>query len=252
MIDHLLAPNPGAMTLEGTNTWILAPTGEAAVVIDPGPADPDHILAIRSLCSHGIREVWLTHHHHDHSESAQGLADSHGADVRAFDRALSSGKPFSDDERVRFGEFEVTVHHLPGHTRDSVGFVVSGGGVDDGPVLLTGDSVLGRGTTVIAHPDGDLAAYLASLQRMQRIVADRGVRRILPGHGPVIDDPRGVLSDYVQHRHDRLDQVRRAVRDGARSADDVVDAVYGDLSPTLRAAALKSAQAQLADLRDED
>lgn len=241
-ISHLLAPNPGPMTLDGTNTWLLGADAGPAVVVDPGPADPDHLTAIVQACPHGIGEIWLTHHHADHSEAAPGLARAHGVAVRAYDPELCTGEPFADGERVAIGGGEIAVLHTPGHTADSVSFLV-------GDRLLSGDTILGRGTTVIMDPDGDLGAYLATLDRL---LALPGVRRILPGHGPVVDDPAGWLTGYRHHRHERLDQVRAALDEGATTAADVVDRVYGDLAHELRPAAEASARAQLAYLRRGD
>lgn len=238
-IGHLLAPNPGPMTLDGTNTWLLGAAAGPAVVVDPGPTDPDHLAAIVGACPHGIGEIWLTHHHADHSESAPSLARAHGVAVRAYDPALCTGEPLVDGGRVAVDGEEITVLHTPGHTADSVSFLA-------GDRLLSGDTILGRGTTVIMDPDGDLGAYLATLDRLMDLP---GVRGILPGHGPVVDDPAGWLAGYRRHRHERLDQVRAALDGGATTAAEVVDRVYGGLAPELRPAAEASARAQLAYLR---
>ncbi|GAB3625117.1 MBL fold metallo-hydrolase [Mariniluteicoccus endophyticus] len=245
VIHHLLAPNPGPMTMEGTNTLIVAPHVSRAIVIDPGPPDEEHLTDIETACENRVHEVWYTHHHPDHTAAGPELARRHGATIRAFDPALCTGEPFTDGEVVAFGPVTITVLHLPGHTADSVGFLVESTQAE----LITGDTVLGRGTSVIAAPDGDLEAYLDTLMRLQRIVDERSVRRIVPGHGPMVNDPAGVLRDYMTHRRERLDQVRRAVADGAETAADVVDRVYGLLAPELRHAAEQSAQAQLDFLR---
>lgn len=238
--ELLLAPNPGPMTLEGTNTWLLIPAQQPAVVIDPGPTDEQHLLAIEERCPRGIAEIWVTHHHADHLAAAPVLAERTGAVVRAFDPAICQ-RPLIDGESVTVGDHPVQVRHLPGHTADSIGFLVG----DD---LLTGDMVLGRGTTVIMHPDGDLGSYLDSLTRMQELVATAGVRRILPGHGPIVEEPGEWLAYYRQHRLERLQQVRDAVAAGARTAEEVVAVVYPEISDGLRRAAEASARAQLAYL----
>ncbi|OYO03367.1 MBL fold metallo-hydrolase [Enemella evansiae] len=238
--ELVLAPNPGPMTLQGTNTWLLAPPGEPAVVIDPGPDDPGHLAAIESLCPQGIREIWVTHHHADHLEAAPVLAARAGSEVRAYDPELCD-RPLTDGETVELGGRELLVRHIPGHTADSIGFLLG----DD---FFSGDMVLGRGTTVIMHPDGDLAAYLDSLTVMQDLVADRGVRRILPGHGPIVDDPAERVAHYREHRLERLQQVRDALAAGARTAEEVVAVVYPDVDEGVRRAAEASTRAQLAYL----
>ncbi len=140
----------------------------------------------------------------------------------------------------------------PGHTSDSRSLLLTGA---DGVVrLLTGDMVLGQGTTVITHPDGNLGAYLESLARLQHLVAERGVVEILPGHGPVVTDPAGWLAYYQDHRRERLDQVRAALADGARTPAEVVARVYADVDRRVWPAAEQSVRAQLdyLELRHED
>lgn len=240
---RLLAPNAGSMTLQGTNTWILTPPDAGAVVIDPGPEDADHHDAIETACPLGIAEVWVTHRHHDHIESAPDLARRYGAPLRTFDPALGTGRPLREGETYGVGAAELEVLHLPGHTSDSIGFLLTdAAGRTD---FLTGDMVLGQGTTVIMHPDGNLADYLTSVRRMADLVAERGVRRLLPGHGPVVDDPKAWLAYYLDHRAERLDQVRAALAGGAATPEEVVRVVYGELEPGLQRAALASTRAQL-------
>lgn len=239
---RLLAPNSGSMTLQGTNTWVLAPEDAKAIVIDPGPDDDGHRSAIEQACPLGVAEVWVTHRHDDHIASAPDLAHHFGAPVRTFDPSLSTGRPLRVGETHGVGAAELEVLHIPGHTSDSVGFVLTG---DDGTDFLTGDMILGEGTTVIVHPDGNLADYLESLARMTDLVAGRGVRRILPGHGSVVDDPKAWLAFYADHRAQRLQQVRTAVAAGAATPEEVVGIVYGELNPVLTRAALASTRAQL-------
>lgn len=239
---RLLAPNPGHMTLQGTNTWIFAPTDEKAILIDPGPEEPGHLEAIRQACPLGVAEVWITHRHHDHIASAPDLARHFGAPMRTFDPSLSSGTPLRAGETRTVGAAELEVLHLPGHTSDSIGFLLTHESHTD---LLTGDMVLGQGTTVIMHPDGDLADYLISIRRIADLIAERGVRHLLPGHGPVVEDPERWMAYYIDHRAERLDQIRAALAAGATTDDEVVDRVYGDLAPRLRRAALASTRAQL-------
>jgi glyoxylase-like metal-dependent hydrolase (beta-lactamase superfamily II) len=229
------ADNPGPMTLEGTNTWLL--DGESGtVVVDPGPDDPAHAAAVLDAAPAPVTLVLLTHGHRDHSEGATALARAVGAPVRARDpRHCSQGAaPLEPDERI--GPLRVLA--TPGHTSDSVCFVLAQSAV------LTGDTVLGRGTTVVAHPDGRLDDYLASLE----ILAGLGDRTVLPGHGPVLPSAREAAADYLAHRRDRLEQVRAAVEGGCRTAGEVVDAVYGDVPAGVRGAAEASVRAQLLHL----
>lgn len=239
---RLLAPNAGPMTLQGTNTWVLAPPDGKGLVIDPGPTEPGHLAAIDAACPLGVAEIWVTHRHADHIESAPELSRRYGAPLRTFDPALSSGQPLREGETHTVGDSELEVLHIPGHTSDSIGFVIC---TPEHTDLFTGDMVLGEGTTVLMYPDGDLGAYLDSLRRMLDLVLTRGVRRLLPGHGPEVADPTGWLTYYGDHRAERLQQVRAALTNGAQTADEVVDQVYGAVSPEIRFAALASTRAQL-------
>jgi glyoxylase-like metal-dependent hydrolase (beta-lactamase superfamily II) len=191
--------------------------------------------------------VMLTHRHHDHSEAAAALAERAGCGVRAADPAFRVGTAgLQDGDRLEVAGSALTVVASPGHTSDSMSALLEG---DDGVVrLLSGDMVLGRGTTVITHPDGDLGAYLDSLARLQRMVVERQVAEILPGHGPVVTDPVGWLAYYREHRLERLDQVRTALAAGARTPAEVVARVYAEVDRSLWPAAEQSVRAQLAYL----
>ncbi|MDZ7578625.1 MAG: MBL fold metallo-hydrolase [Candidatus Nanopelagicales bacterium] len=230
----VLAPNPSAMTLDGTNTWILGlPGAEEVVLVDPGPSDPRHLERVRStLASQGsrVKLILLTHGHSDHAQAASEFARVFGAPV------IESG----GGEVAEVPGLDIQAIATPGHSSDSVSFFVR-----SQSALVTGDTVLGRGTTVVAHPDGSLADYLRSLQALRDLAAAEAVEQILPGHGPVLRDPVSVLSDYLEHRHARLEQVRRAVHAGARSAADIVSAVYQPIPPQVVPAATASARAQL-------
>jgi glyoxylase-like metal-dependent hydrolase (beta-lactamase superfamily II) len=241
----LRAPNPGPMTLDGTNTWLVGrPAAGPVVVVDPGPLDTRHLDAIVGAASAGIETIVLTHRHPDHAESAAELAQRAGCGVRAADPALRIGPDgLEEGDDLAVAGVTLTVVSTPGHTSDSVSLVVSG---DDGIVrLLTGDMVLGRGTTVITHPDGDLAAYLNSLARLRGLVGEHGVAEILPGHGPVVTNPAAWLSFYYEHRMERLDQVRSALTAGARTPAEVVTAVYAEVDRSVWPAAEQSVRAQL-------
>jgi glyoxylase-like metal-dependent hydrolase (beta-lactamase superfamily II) len=245
----VLAPNPGPMTLEGTNTWLLAAPGAAeAVVIDPGPDDERHLRAVLDAAAGlGTRvvQVLLTHGHLDHSAGARRFGELAGAGVRALDPAHTLGaEGLAEGEVVGVGGLRLDVVATPGHTRDSLCFVLA-----EQRAVLTGDTVLGRGTTVVAHPDGRLVEYLSSLRRLEALAAEHDLQQVLPGHGPVLAvpdaAPADVLRFYLRHRGVRLDQVRTAVADGAVTAQDVVRRVYADVPRELWPAAELSVRAQL-------
>jgi len=253
----LLAPNANMMTLDGTNTWVLREPGAThSVVVDPGP-----------------EIVLLTHGHADHSESARTFAERMGCGVRALDRRHQLGdEGLGDGDVVEVDGLEIRIVATPGHTADSLSFVLPAE-----RAVLTGDTVLGRGTSVVAHPDGQLGAYLDSLSRLHALASARELTTVWPGHGPVIDDALAVLDYYLAHRAERLDQVREALRDLTSSdpstathdvsrgdlargdlapgdvargdlARAIVEQVYVDVDPVLWGAAELSVRAQLAYL----
>lgn len=246
--ECVLAPNPGIMTLDGTNTWILR-DGERSVVVDPGPLDERHLAAVAERAG-DVRAVLLTHGHLDHSEGARAFAERMGCGVRALDPAHRLGEEgLADGDVVAVADLEVRVVGTPGHTSDSLSFWVPAQGA-----VLTGDTVLGRGTTVVAHPDGALGAYLDSLDRLHALAEQHEARSIWPGHGPVITDALAALDYYIAHRQSRLEQVRAALAqlpDGVLPEERprrVVEIVYADVDPVLWGAAELSVRAQLAYL----
>jgi glyoxylase-like metal-dependent hydrolase (beta-lactamase superfamily II) len=242
---RVLAPNPGPMTLDGTNTWVLAePAAATAVVVDPGPLDEGHLRRVLDAVHGQGRRValtLLTHGHPDHAEGARRFAELTGAPVRALDPAHRlGGAGLSGGDVVAVDGLEVRVVATPGHTADSLSFVVPADAA-----VLTGDTVLGRGTTVVAHPDGRLGDYLASLRRLRDLAEAAEVATVLPGHGPVLADALGAVSYYLAHRAERLAQVEAALAAGDREPMDVVRRVYADVDPVLWPAAELSVRAQL-------
>ncbi|GGM33512.1 MBL fold metallo-hydrolase [Dactylosporangium sucinum] len=226
------APNPGPMTLDGTNTWLLRAPGKSCVVVDPGPLDEGHLRAVAEHAP--VAAILLTHGHIDHTEGVERLAELTGAPIHH--------PPVRADFEV--DGLTVTSLATPGHTSDSVCFVASYRGEE---LVLTGDTILGRGTTVVAWPDGDLGDYLSSLGTL----AGLDGRPALPGHGPALTDTAVAARYYHQHREARLEQVRAAVAAGATDAPEVVAMVYADVDRVLWPAAESSVRAQLDFLRRE-
>ncbi|MEP6815957.1 MAG: MBL fold metallo-hydrolase [Marmoricola sp.] len=252
----VLAPNANMMTLDGTNTWVLRePGARRSIVVDPGPPDESHLTAVAEAAG-DVAVVLLTHHHLDHSEAAKEFASRMGCGVRALDPAQRLGSEgLGEGDVIDVNGLELRVVATPGHTADSLSFVLPAE-----RTVLTGDTVLGRGTTVVAHPDGQLGAYLGSLDRLRALAEAHEIAAIWPGHGPVIDDALGTLDHYVAHRKERLEQVSAALDelraqphpDGLAEDDlprQVVEIVYTDVDPVLWGAAELSVRAQLAYLR---
>lgn len=243
----LLCENPGKMTLEGTNTWVLrGPGSDEMVVVDPGPDDDEHLGRVAELGS--IALVLISHKHEDHTGGIDKIVEATGAVVRAvgsgFLRGL--GGPLSDGEVIDAAGLRITVLATPGHTADSVSFLlddIRGERSDGRGAVLTADTVLGRGTTVIDKEDGSLAEYLESLRRLRAL----GHRVVLPGHGPDLDDLEAVSDMYLAHRGDRLEQVREALRvlGDDVTARQIVEHVYTDVEEDLWDVAEWSVQAQL-------
>jgi glyoxylase-like metal-dependent hydrolase (beta-lactamase superfamily II) len=236
------------MTLDGTNTWVIAEPGSGdAVVVDPGPEDQGHLERIRDHVSGAgqrVTAILLSHSHRDHSAGAATLAAMTGAPVLAADPAHRLGdEGLVPGGVVTSGGCEIRVVATPGHSSDSVCLHLAAD-----RALFTGDTVLGRGTTVIAR-DGNLADYLGSLDRLRALTDDAGLAVLLPGHGPLLPDPAGVLDYYQAHRRERLAMVTAALAAGDRTADDIVARVYADVPKGLQTFAKMSVRAQLDYLR---
>ncbi len=259
----LLAPNPGPMTLDGTNTWLLrAPGATGCVVVDPGPPDHRHLDAI--VAAGPVEMILLTHGHIDHAAGAAPLHSRTAAPVRALDIAHRLGdEGLAEGDVIIAAGVEIRVLATPGHSGDSLSFVLTGDtggpaagghrtGVSDtsdtsanGVSVLTGDTILGRGSTVVAHPDGRLGDYLASLRRLREL----GDATVLPGHGPELPAAGRACDTYLSHREARLRAVRTAVEAGDTTAGEIVRRVYADVDPALWPAAELSVHAQLEYLR---
>jgi glyoxylase-like metal-dependent hydrolase (beta-lactamase superfamily II) len=229
------------MTLDGTNTWVLKESdGARAIVVDPGPLEPQHFQAILDVAG-SVGLILLTHGHRDHAEGANEFARLADAPIRAIAEGLChKAKPLRDNEEIELDRLNVRVVRTPGHSADSACFLLSADGA-----LLTGDTILGSGSTVVAHPDGKLADYLETLGKLRTIVNQHGVRVVRPGHGPTRDDPAPLIERYAEHREERLAQVRAAIANGATTPDDVIDVVYPHIDEGVRFAARWSVLAQM-------
>ncbi len=239
----LLCHNPGQMSLDGTNTWVLrVPGSERVVVFDPGPEDPEHLRRVAD-----VGEVALTivsHRHFDHTEGLDTFVKLTGTPVHAVSERFRSddGGGLADGEVFDVDGLRLTVLRTPGHTKDSVSLVLDGAESTDPGAVLTADTILGHGTTVLDPRDGDLGDYLDSLDAL----IDVGAGRIcLPGHGPELPDVADVARYYQAHRHERLAQVRKAVQVLGPDAKAIVEHVYQDVDPSLWHVAAWSVEVQL-------
>jgi glyoxylase-like metal-dependent hydrolase (beta-lactamase superfamily II) len=244
----VLAPNPSIMTLDGTNTWLISePGSHAALVVDPGPDDEAHLQRVRAVAAgrdQRITTIVLTHRHEDHSGGARRLAELTGAPILAVDPAQRLGSEgLAAGDVLTDGGCELRVIATPGHTFDSVCLQLPADGA-----VLTGDTVLGRGTTVIGT-DGNLADYLDSVGRLRALADQTSLRALLPGHGPLLPDVTGTLDYYLSHRAERLAEVRAALAAGDRTLAQIVARVYIDVDPALWPFAQWSVRAQLEYLR---
>jgi glyoxylase-like metal-dependent hydrolase (beta-lactamase superfamily II) len=236
-VAHLRAANPGPFTLSGTNTWVVG--RDPAGVIDPGPALDAHLDAIAAAVAArgGAGGIALTHDHPDHVEGVEGLLARLGGDVPvAAARWPGAGVRLGDGDR--FGPLEVLA--TPGHAPDHLAFVA-------GDLGFAGDAVLGEGSVFVAPDPGAMAGYLRALERLRGL----GLRRIHPGHGPVVEDPDAKLAAYIAHRLDRERRLEAALGAGARTEEELLDAVWSDAPDALRFAAAVTLAAHLDKLDEE-
>ncbi len=247
-VSLVRADNPGPMTLEGTNTWIIAaPSG--ALVIDPGPLMQEHLDAIALATDGKVAGIFITHGHLDHSEGAQRFSEMVKAPVfaRLPEFTSKEATPLKDGLQINDGEVSFRVIATPGHTADSISFFAEKGS-DTG--LFTGDTILGRGSSVVAYPDGSVGAYLASLRALSAMLGSRSPVPLLPGHGPVNESSLPVVDQYLSHRLERVAQVRDAMARGITDIEAITDDVYAGLSENLKWAAMLSVHAQVAYINE--
>jgi glyoxylase-like metal-dependent hydrolase (beta-lactamase superfamily II) len=248
LVARVVAPNPSPMTLDGTNTYLVgAPGSGQAVLVDPGPDDPAHLAAVEeALAARDARcvAVLVTHHHGDHAEAALPWGARFEAPVAAARRDVAgpAGRLLAAGERLRLAGTTIDAVPTPGHTGDHLAFRLESGAV------LVGDHVLGRGTSVVTHPEGDVVAYLESLRRVHEL----GPSALYCGHGPELtEDPGAVLEYYLAHRAYREAQILGALAEGAGSVDQLVAAIYADYPPEVWPAAAQSTRATLVKLAVE-
>ncbi|MFN8017005.1 MAG: MBL fold metallo-hydrolase [Acidimicrobiales bacterium] len=247
LVRRILCGNPGMMTGPGTNTYLVGI--DEIAVIDPGPDDPAHLDAIAAAGSGRIRWILCTHTHGDHSPGAAGLQERTGAQVLAFaDRdGLVCDAHLADGDRLEGTEFTLRAIHTPGHASNHLCFLL-----ERERLLFSGDHVMDGSTVVITPPDGDMAAYLGSLQRL--LDWSPAIGAIAPAHGHLIEDPKAKLEGYLTHRLEREAQVLEALRaagpDGAGTAA-LVEAIYVDVPEVLHPVARYSVWAHLRKLVDE-
>lgn len=243
----LVADNPGPLTLDGTRAYQV---GEGqSVLLDPGPDDPDHVGRLLEWLEGGppVDAVCLTHAHPDHAGSAGALGRELEVEVAAsadtLERLGLDGRPLGEGAEVEVGGAgSLVAVETPGHSSDHLAYLWL-----PGRAVFTGDLVLGSGSAMVAHPDGNMGRYLASLRRLRALVP----ARIYPGHGDPVEDAMGRLGEYLDHRREREEQIRRAVREGAGGVGEIRRRVYGELPEGLAPAAEASIRAHLEHLEEE-
>lgn len=247
-VRTLLAPNPSPMTLDGTRTFVVG--RERPAVVDPGPGHAAHLDAVvEALGGARPAAILLTHAHADHAAGAPALAARTGAPIlAAADGFAGAGRRLADGETVETDAGTMEAVATPGHAPDHLAFLWRGGEAPEGGALLVGDLFMGEGdTTLVAPPEGDLSAYLRSLDRVEALAP----ALLLPAHGPPLRDPAEAVRRFRRHRVERIEQAAEALaRAGRAGPAALVDAVYGDaLPPALRPAAAGSLAAILEHLR---
>ena len=252
-IARVLAHNPSAFTYYGTQTYLIGT--EEVAVIDPGPEVPEHLDALETaIGQRRVVAIMCTHTHRDHSPAARPLAERTGASIigcaplaletvgpradASFDGDYAPDRVLADGDRIEVDGAQVTAIATPGHTSNHLCFSYRG-------ALFSGDHVMGWSTTVVFPPDGDMAAYMASLDKLRK----RDERIYYPAHGPAVTNPQQYLRHLAGHRMQREKQILRLVREQAREIPDIVANAYPGLDPRLTTAAGGSVLAHLLDLQ---
>ena len=241
-VERLVAPNPGPLTLSGTNTYFVH---SPAWVIDPGPPDQGHLERVWAAAEArgGIAGIALTHRHLDHAGVAAALRERSGAPLAAAPPPVGGsafGEPDAGElkldvglsEGARFGPLEVL--ETPGHAPDHVCFLL-------GTILFSGDAILGEGSVFIPPEKGAMNSYLESLRKLEK----RQLTVIYPGHGPVVGDARAKITEYISHRLDRERRLVQALDRGLRTRKELLDEAWSDVPEALRPAAALTLAAHL-------
>lgn len=236
-IVRVLAPNPSVYTLEGTNTWVVG--AGPSIVIDPGPPDIGHVEQIRADAG-DVSAVLATHDHEDHAQGALAFGELVGAPVYAW--RLKGAARLTDGARFTAGGAELVAVHGAGHSPDHVAFFAPAE-----RSLFTGDTVVGRGTSFIDPPEGDLSRYLQTLRRMLELHP----RTIYPGHGPVRTNAEVVLREYLAHREEREAEVLAGLDAGDRTVRDLVARIYASYPAEVHDLAARTVTAHLLKLEHD-
>ncbi|WP_188658259.1 MBL fold metallo-hydrolase [Sphingomonas metalli] len=257
LVTRVLAPNASAYTYTGTQSYVVGEPGGDVAVIDPGPDDPAHLAALAAeIAGRPVRAILITHHHRDHSPASRPLAastgspvvgaapfapDDHGARAdAAFDRDYAPDRVLADGEAVAGQGWTLTALATPGHTSNHLCFALA-----ETAALFSGDHVMGWATSVISPPDGDMGAYMASLERL----LGRDDRVYYPGHGEAVESPRRLVRGMLGHRKQREGQILRLLGEAEQPVPAMVGRMYVGLDPRLLPAAERSVLAHLYDLR---
>ncbi len=255
LVRRVLAPNPSPYTYTGTQTYIIG-AGDAVAVIDPGPAEEEHVNAIMAAVGEArIAAIMCTHTHRDHSPAAKPLSDRTGAAVvgcaplvldvsgpradASFDRDYAPDRVLEDGEAMTGPGWTLRAVHTPGHTSNHLCFAL-----EESRALFTGDHVMAWSTSVVVPPDGDMRAYMASLEKLHA----RDDRVYYPAHGPAVAKPRQLVRGMIGHRRQRENQILRLLGEAARPVAGFIPAMYKGLDQRLVGAAEMSVTAHLIDL----
>lgn len=249
MVTKLVAPNPSPMTLEGTNGYIIEAGPGALIAVDPGIDDPVHIASfVKAAHDTNSRyaAILVTHGHPDHVPGALALRRETGAPVMAHPEAkFPHDRALEDNTRLTFEDETITAIHAPGHAHDHLVFWA-----EKERALFTGDVVIGRGTVVIAPPSGDMRAYQATLERLFNVYGEAALS-IYGGHGPTIRNPKVKLNEYIEHRHEREEQILEVLGEGPATIPEIVADIYAEVSHELWPAAARQVLAYLIALGRE-
>ena len=240
LVRRIVAPNPGMMTGPGTNTYLVGI--DEIAVIDPGPDDADHLEAIAGCGGDRIRWILCTHTHPDHAPGAAALRERTGAEIAAWGNrdGLKVGRRLRQGDQIEATEFRLTAHHTPGHASNHLCYFL-----EEERMLFSGDHVMQGSTVVIKPPDGDMAAYLDSLEKVKGL----RLKSIAPGHGHLIQDPKPLLQWYIDHRIEREAMVYDALAArGTAKIPVLVEDIYTDVDPKLHPVAKYSVHAHLLKL----